>query len=206
MSIHYLIDPFTNNGDIIDVVTTESGASNATGATVIRIPDGVAIHDNPTNLNDLLTAKYDGLLAFYAGFTEIVADSCMDGATVDPSNIKGAILSSGFVNHSTAGDSSLISFVTVPLPSTPTQCVVTWEVYTFTESNDKDGRYQRVYQEADPNLYFTQVIFDGVTANTVTDGTVFNIPVADQGNTFSISFSTPFSSQRLYLGSWAVIF
>lgn len=206
MPIHYLIDPFTNNGDIIDVITTESGSSDSTGATVIRIPDGVAIRDNPSNLADLLTAKYDGLLASYAGFTEIVADACMDELTLDPAGKKGALLSAGFINHCTVGQGCTLGFASIPLPFAPTQCVVTWEVYTYADVDDKTGRYQRVYQEADPNLYRVDVMFDGFQSNVVTDGTVFNIPIPDQGNNLIISFATPFPTPRLYLGSWAVIF
>ena len=69
MSIYYLIDPFTAAGDITDVITGSPSLNpiNATGSTVIRIPDGVALNDDPTNLADLLNEKYDGLLAFYEG-------------------------------------------------------------------------------------------------------------------------------------------
>jgi len=106
MSLHYLIDPFTIAGDIIDVSTAELGLTDATGSTVIRVPDGVAIHTNPTNLADLFLEKYDGLLAFYAGFPQIFADPCMflnlppwDDRTADLAASSGLLASSGFVNH-----------------------------------------------------------------------------------------------------------
>jgi hypothetical protein len=203
MSIHYLIDPFTTNGDIIDVITAESGQTDATGATVVRVPDGVAIHNNPTDVTNLLTQKYDGLLGFFAGFTQIVGDSCMGGDNV--ATVKAGITSAGFVNHGLFG-SGVVQFGPLTLPFAPTQCVLTWELFSFTEANDKTGRYQRVYVEEDPNLIGCNVSFDnGAHLSFPTSDTVLNIPVIGQGTTFILNLSNV-TSNRYYLGSWALIF
>jgi hypothetical protein len=202
MSIHYLIDPFTLNGDIIDVITSESGQTDSTGATVVRVPDGVAIHNNPTNLLALLTAKYDGLLASYAGFTTIRANSCMNSGVLDS---KAVLLSSGFVNHVLMPNGT-IDTATVVLPFAPTQAIAVWEAYTFTESNNKSGRYQRVYTEHDSNDLTVTVTFDSGANNfPVTDGGVLNVPLVGQGTAFRFGFTNPLGI-RLYLGSWAIIF
>jgi hypothetical protein len=203
MSIHYLIDPFTTNGDIIDVVTSESGQTDSTGATVIRIPDGVAIHNNPTNLPALLTAKYAGLLASYAGFTQIAFDPCMNTGV---GSSKTALISAGFVNHALMSPSGNINTVITPLPFAPTQCILVWETYTYTDTNDKNGRFQRVYTESDPSDLQANISLNGgATGNFVSEGAVFNVPVVDQGSSLKIIFSSS-SLNRTYLGSWALIF
>jgi hypothetical protein len=210
MSIHYLISPFTPNGDIIDVVTSETGQTESTGATIVRVPDGVAILNDPTNLNDLITSKYAGLLAFYAGFPDILADPCLDVLTVDVPNSSGVIVSSGFVNHSIQPippppPGYLVSTV-FPLGSVPTQCVVVWEEYRFTDLDDKNQRLRRTYvEESGSNLLCIVSFNGGVTSNIVSNGTVFNIPVPDQGAAFTIGLANVTPS-RLHLGSWALIY
>jgi len=290
MSTHYQIDPFTTNGDIIDVVTAVSGTTESTGSVIIRIPDGVGIHSNPATLSALLLAKYDGLLAFYAGFTQILGDDCQDTLTVDLPLSSRLLVSTGFVNHcllaggnyfstvhngvpgydvppgyalprlgnttgATLNDASatyITDGVTPPMPgiepnyfiyvetglnagvyqvltvpletqltvtpafpsnvvgmsyrilSAPTQVVLTWESYRFTDNDDRTERFQRVYDEtADLTC---QVSFNGgVTFNPTTDGAVLNIPVPDQGASLQVQFFNP-AGYRVYLGSWALIF
>lgn len=207
MSIHYLIDPFTTAGDITDVLTAETGQSEATGSTVIRVPDGVAIHNNPTNITDLLTAKYDGLLASYAGFTDILADTCMGGASFNlaASGTTGIIVTSGWVNAFLL-DAGLCFSVSHVLGFAPTQCVLVWEEYIFTDSDDKADRFQRTYvEETGVNLVCGISFNGGSTYNTVLNGEVLNIPVPDQGTSFIIRFQNT-SGKRIYLGSWALLY
>ena len=211
MSIHYLISPFTTNGDIIDVITAESGQSESTGSTVVRVPDGVAIHNDPTNLNDLLTSKYAGLLAFYAGFTDILADPCLDVLTADLPNSTGLLASSGFVNHcllrTMPYSGSFVSTVQ-PLGFAPTQAVLVWEEYVFTDSDDKTERLRRTYVEESGSNFSCLVSFDGgANYNPASNGGVLNIPVPEQGSSFVIGLTNNSPSwSRVYLGSWAVIY
>jgi hypothetical protein len=50
------------------------------------------------------------------------------------------------------------------------------------------------------------VSFDnGLNTNPINNGEVLNIPVSDQGSDFILAFGNT-SSNRVYLGSWALIF
>jgi len=209
MSIHYLVNPFTTNGDITDVVTADAGQTEATGATIIRVPDGVAIHNTPTNRSTLITSKYAGLLAYYAGFTDILADPCLDGLTIDPALTLGVLISSGLVNHSFLAAPGGTGFISTmfPLGFAPTQCVVVWEEYSFSDNNDKTSRLKRTYVEESGNNLVARVTFNNgaLYSVPVTNGSVFNIPVLAQGLQFRISLYNPTAS-RIYLGSWALIY
>jgi hypothetical protein len=84
MSAHYLVDLYGNplsTSRVIDVRDTPSDASLMNGTFVVRIPDGVPV-DRPASLSALLTQKYTGLLAFYAGFTRIAFDDLLDVSAV----------------------------------------------------------------------------------------------------------------------------
>lgn len=209
MSIYYLIDPFTVGGDIVDVVTSETGQIEATGSTVIRVPDGVAIRGNPTNLTDLLTAKYSGLMSFYAGFTDMLSDPCIGANNFDPASFFFFNNSSGWVNPSLsyAGSCDSVPFA---LGFAPTQCVVVWEEFIFTDLDDKAGRFRRTYVEDEvlPNVLECIFSFDGWAHSSVpvSNGEVYNIPVPNQGTSFTIRFSNNTAGYRKYIGSWALFY
>jgi hypothetical protein len=209
MSIHYLIDPFTVTGEIVDVVMSETGQVEATGSTVIRIPDGVAIRGNPTNLTDLLTAKYNGLMSFYAGFTDMLADPCMDESNFDLAALytQFFLVSSKFVNHCLLYPGTCVS-VPFPLGFIPTQCIVVWEEYTFTDSDNIVDRFQRIYTEESGANLSCQISFNGGGSYSLDmiNGGVYNIPVIDQGNSFIIWFKNWVAGKRIYLGSWALLY
>jgi hypothetical protein len=204
MSIHYQIDPFTTVGNILDVLTAESGTSDATGSTIIRIPDGVSIKPPPTKLVDLLIDKSDGLLAFYAGFTQIFSDSCLN-TTVDLTNSHRLLVSNGFVNHCLLDGGIYLSTVHVgALIPAPSQCVLTFEEYVYVDSDDKTGRFQRTYTES--SGLTCQVSFNGGGSfNSTTNGAVLNVPVPDQGSDLKVRFDNP-TGDRVYLGSWSLVY
>jgi hypothetical protein len=205
MSTHYQIDPFTTNGDIIDVVTAVSGTTESTGSVIIRIPDGVGIHSNPATLSALLLAKYDGLLAFYAGFTQILGDDCQDTLTVDLPLSSRLLVSTGFVNHCLlAGGNYFSSTFLGALVPAPTQCVLTWESYRFIDDDTKSERFTRNYDETS-DLTCLVSFNGGATYSATTDGAVLNIPVPDQGQDLKVRFTNP-AGYRVYLGSWALIY
>jgi len=211
MSIYYLIDPFTG-GNVVDIVSSETGQTDATGFLIVRIPDGVKIQGNPTNLTDLLTAKYSGLLASYAGFTNIIADPCLDQTNIDLVNSYDLMVGAGYVNHCIApGVFFGRQYMSVPmtLGSTPTQCIIAWEEFSFLNSDNKDQRFQRTYVEESGTICSCDVSFNGgTTFNTVQNGAVFTIPGSDQGSSFIITLTKSSGAplQRIYLGSWALIF
>jgi nucleoside-specific outer membrane channel protein Tsx len=165
------------------------------------------VQDDPVDRAALLTEKYDSLLASYAGFTQIVSDPCLDSLTFDVANAQKAFFSQGFANHALSPETpNGMTTTTVTLPFAPTVCVVLWEEYSFSDVDDKTGRYSRTYVEGSGSDLTCTVSFDnGVNFNPVANGAVFNIPALEQGVDFSIGFTNTGSS-RVYLGSWSVIF
>lgn len=116
MSTHYLIDTFTPaahlSEPIVDVVSPVAGLSDATGSLVVRVPDGVAIHGNPSTLGALLTAKYNGMLAYYSGFANILSDPCIDPTNVDLTTLSGAAAS---VTASAIGSITVSGLAGIPV-------------------------------------------------------------------------------------------
>ena len=207
MSILYLIDPYTVDGDITDVLSGDLGPVNATGSTVVRVPDGVALEDTPQDLVELIDEKYGGLLAFYAGFTDIVADACMDPLTVDlvgPLASTGVLVSEGYVHHCILPGGNLRTVNAGPLGSAPTVVIVVWETYRLNTTDDATTRLTREYVEDDTVLVTCTVDFGGAAPVPAISGVVLNIPVADQGTDLILTFTNN-DPDRVYLGSWAVI-
>lgn len=116
MSIHYLIDPFTVNGDIIDVTSSDVGQADATGALVINVPDGVPIRGNPSTLGDMVGtvpatpgAKYQGILDKYSGYSNIVFNPCLESSGWDIADFSGGAASISSVGIGSAVVSGLIA-------------------------------------------------------------------------------------------------
>ena len=211
MSIHYLINSFTPTWDIVDVNTATTGQSNATGSVVVRVPDGVAIHNDPTNLSTLITEKYDGLLAFYAGFQGIISDPLWGGSTIDfSSSLTGRIATTSLEGVKIYGSGGFQTVNQVGIFGTPpTQVVLTFELYHYIDSDDKTGRFQRTYAEYPqtpvPSFWSLVSFNGGATMVPVPNGTVANIPLADQGNDLSVFFFN-FSGQPVRMSSWALVY
>lgn len=209
MTAHYLIDMFGNplsSSAIVDVREPTNGQSLANGCFIVRIPDFIQVQ-NPTDLNDLLTKKYQGLLAFYAGFTHIAYDDLMDPLSL---NLAYAGTGGFFGERNTIALSpgASIQSVVIPLASTPTVAVITWEVFRYLNADPKADRLQRTYWERPSTGSFTtcSVSFDGgVHFEATTDGAVHNIPLAYQGSSFIIRLTNS-SSDIQHIGSWAVIY
>ncbi len=206
MSGHYLVDLFhapLMSSRIIDVRNPPNGQSLINGCFIVRVGDGTPV-DKPTDLSDLLTKKLQGLLAFYAGFTQIVADPIIDASNID-------LINSSFVmvgdrsSVSLLGGSSSLRSVAIPLGSTPSQVVATWELFSVSDADDKNDRFQRTYVEEDPDTVTCSVSTNGgANFSTTTDGAVLNVPVPFQGNSLIIEFLGP--PGRRYLGAWALIY
>lgn len=213
MSAHYLVDLFENplaNARILDVRNPSNDQSLSNGSFIVRVPDGVQVV-SPTDLTDLLTKKYAGLLAFYTGFTRITFDDLTDAMGVNMAPGASAFLTSGLRGsvglYPTAG-ARVQSVVTPLIPAQPTVCVVTFEVFRYTATDDKADRFQRTYEEvaAIPLNVTCSVSFNGgATFLPTTDGAVLNMLIGDQGTSFIIRL-TNVSAQRLFVGSWAVIY
>ncbi len=211
MSAHYLVDIFStpiSTAPINDVRYPTDGQSVVNGNFVVLVPDNVSVQ-LPTDLSDLITKKYAGLLASYAGFTTIVRDDLLDSTGIDfgsPNTTKGFFGERGSISLSVGGS---LQSVVEPLGSTPTQVVVTWELYYYVESNPIDGPIVHTFSElsTDSSNATVQVSFNGgVTFTSVTDGFVLNIALADQGSDFVFQITNATPDSRIWVGSWSVIF
>jgi len=210
MSTHYLVDLYgnpLNTSSIIDVREPTNLQTITNGTFIIRVPDGASVQ-KPANLGDLITKKFAGLLAFYAGFTRITFDDLIDPSGIDTSAV-GTLGTFGQRGSIQLYPGGVLTSVVTPLSGgTPAQVVVTWESFTLTSSDPKTDRFQRTYTEvpSSPSNVTCQVSFNGGgTFHTAVDGAVLNIPIPDQGTNFVIKLTNT-STGRLGIGSWAVIY
>jgi hypothetical protein len=210
MSANYLINIHANplaGARILDVTEPTGGQSLLNGGQVIRVPDYISVQD-PTNVTDLITKKYQGLLAFYAGFSFITFDTLLDSTFIDFAypNLKGSFGDRGAVWLPAGGE---LRTVMVPLAGAPpTQAIVTWEAYSVQYTDPKTDRVLRTYVEEStgPGNFTCQVSFDnGANFYSTTDGAILNIPVLGMGTSFILSLVNV-SGQRLNIGSWAVVY
>ncbi len=217
MSQHYLIDLFGNPismARIIDVRDPPDMQSLLNGTFIIRVPTGVQVV-NPANVTDLLNQKYAGLLAENSTFTRVTYDDLLDATHVDPISGPGLFGQRSLISLAPGGTFSSVIHAgagtllqTSPGPSPPAQALVTWEVFSVTDVDPAASILQRTYTELPsvPTNLTCQVSFNGGgTYNPVNDSNVININVPDQGTAFIIQL-TNVSNERLYIGSWAVVY
>jgi len=213
VSTLYLIDGHNAvlaNSEINDTIPLETGETQLiNGSFAIRVPFGIPIDGTPENLAELETQKFAGILAFFPGFTYIDYDDGLDATGWDATLTQGARLGSRMTTSFAAGGGSTSTLITLT-GSAPTTVIVVWEVYEVTRpasSDDpKDGVFTRLYTEGDAVDFVCEVTFDnGVSWNTVVDGVLFAIPLADQGTQFKIRFTNS-TGDRKWIGSWAVLY
>lgn len=209
MGAHYLIDLFGNpvgTASIIDVRDPTNAQSVINGCFVVRLPDGVPVN-KPTTFNDLITKKYQGMLAFYAGFTRLTRDDLVDASGIDLANSSGIAM--GQRASISLAPGGIFQSVVVPLTGgVASQFVITWETFQFTDADPATDRFQRTYVEvpSSPSNVTCSVSFNsGGSFNATTDGNVITVLPADQGTNFVLRLTNA-SSGRLYLGSWAIVY
>jgi hypothetical protein len=207
---HYLVDVHSNplsGARVLDVTDPPDGRSLMNGGSIIFVPNYVSVQD-PTGVADLITKKYQGLLAYYAGFGNIVYDDLLDTLGVDFGNpgLKGSFGDRGAITLPRTG---FFSSLPVALGSPPAQAIITWDSYTTTcDTATTTDRTLRHYKEASsgPSNWTCQVSFDGgLHYYPTTDGAVLNIPVVGRGTSFVLHL-TNISGDKLGLGSWALIY
>jgi hypothetical protein len=148
MGTHFIVDAHTTpigDSPINDIrFSPAANTSPMNGNFVIRVDDNLAVQvENIANLNDLMTEKYAELLAAYPGFSSIIYDDMLDATGVDLATSFGVLLgdrgSCAFApTDGTYGPSPELRSVMVPLGSTPTQAIVTWELFEVTHSDPID--------------------------------------------------------------------
>ena len=207
MGTVYLIDahnPILANSEINDTIPLEAGDSlPVTGSFPVNVPFGTPVDGNPTDLTDLITKKFSGLLAYYPGFTYVDYEDGLDATGWDTTVGQGFklgermstfLIGSGFTSNAVALTGAA-----------PSEVIVTWELYELTKSNPKDGLLTREYQESDATDCTVEVSFNGgSTWNSVTDGVLFPVPLIDQGTSFLIRFQALVAERGI--GSWAVLY
>lgn len=212
MGTVYMIDshtPVLLDSEINDTIPIETGETQIlNGSFPVNVPFGIPIDGAPADLTELLTQKFTGLLAFYPGYMNLDYDEGIDSSGWDAANSQGVCIGDRGTSHIIDGG-ALRSNVTV-LSSAPSAAIITWEVFEilgFLTENAKDGVKVSRYEEKDPSDLTVWASFDGGTTwiNPVTEGVQFSILAWQQGTNFIIRFSNS-SGDRLWVGSWAVIY
>lgn len=210
MSTHFLFDVNTNpvaNSKLRDV-RRDASSSPIRGTFVVRVgPDLILTGNPPTDLNSLITAKYNALMAFYPTYGHIVFDEMAEGPGLDftvTTKTKGAQIGSrGTVVLQPNG---FVTTTMSALATTPATAVLTWEAYSITFDDFRDSIPTKSYVEAATSNITAQVSFNnGGTFHTVSPGALINIALVDQGNQLLVKFTNAFTSP-LCLGSWALVY
>lgn len=213
MSTHYLVDLFTNpmgDAPIIDVLVTQTGASQAQAGHIIRVSDDVSVQ-NPGNLADLLTKKYAGLLGAYPGFAYVTYDDLLDDTGIDLAAVPAVSRHStqGTRGSISLGPSSILQTTANALSAIPSQAYVLFELYRWSYIDPSGQILLRTYEEVDHNPVdiIAEVSFNnGLHWYAVTDGVLLNIPALGQGAQFMIRWITAPATPKTWVGSWAVVY
>jgi len=203
MATYYLIDahktPVTSS-EINSVVTTSNSFVRCDGNFVIKVDDSVHIAGNPTSLSDLLTKKYQGILAKYPGFNYIVYDDCLDssGLIPDPLN-SGQVFTDKF---GFSGYNTIIKTPVINLTAPTAQVILLVETAVRVWVNDSNGNPTCYYKEMPyPNSsgVMLQPVATQVTPSDL--GTIVPLPYAT--NTIQLEFTT---QENVAVTSWALIY
>lgn len=217
MSTYYLVDmhgtatteaAIASSSRIVDVILTTSSTAEfrCDGLVPIKIPEGVRI-DNPTSVADLLTQKYDGILAQFPGFTNMERDALIDTAGVQTAAPPTKMRKTGL--RGTTGGTFRTTVATAAL--SVTQAILVYEHYTWRYVDSRDGRVERYYIEAGDGITAGLRVKAGSAFQATTSGTLVEFLVADQGTAVQVEFlvSNPvfhIDNRLIHTGSWAVIY
>ena len=208
MPIHYLIDPFSSNGRILEVRQSKNGQSRSTAALVMSVPDGM-VSGSPTNMAAVASMKYDALRTSY-GYAKALFDTCLTAAQVDTSASTGVILGNGYAYHCIGSAGALYSTaVNTTLSAAPSEVVVLWETFQYSDSDSVNGLFVRTHQETNAAALTCGIAFDPAasspTYTTVASGAIMATP-GGATTSFKLKFTVPSGgSDRVYLSSWAVL-
>ena len=214
MSTYYLFDMHSNpitdsrlRGVILDPDGTT--AIDRTGSFVVRVPPGVQIDTEPTNLTELLTEKYAGLLASFAGFTRITFDDLLDATNLNAAASSQASFGDRSNIIAFSNGAIIESDPTALSGGAPTEAIVTWEAFQSVSAGSLGVRQVLQYQEvAADDFLQVDVSFNGGTDfNTVTNSGLLAIPPAEVGTSFVIRFtSQALGLANVQISSWSVIY
>jgi hypothetical protein len=205
MTAYYSVNPSTQT--VVDVLYTTSLTVPTTGMLPVRVDPGVGIHGNPTTLDDLLTAKADGLLAKYPGHYAVVLDPCLSVVQtptvpgVDTGNSFRFYPGNGFNNHVLLDGAQLVTLDFI-LPYSPASATFIWELYTISVS-ETAGVYSRslTLVPTDSASIAVDITFGGVS-QAATSGV--SALVSNPNQNFSATFTST-DTVSYYLGGWALL-
>jgi len=200
----YLIDLYN---DEINAALSDSAAAltskEVTGNYVIPYGLSLPLLAPPTSRANLLLQKHQGLLAMHPGFTNQAYDDCLDANGFDltyPFTL-GSFGERGSIKFNTA------QTVMVPLAFAPAQVVLNFEPYTYSDSDNATGLYQRTYQEVAPSVFTATASFNnGATFVSLLAGGLESIPLADQGNQFILRLTLAFPGPHVGLAGWSLLY
>lgn len=210
-------NPTLLSSKINDTMNVSEGQTcTLRGSFPVCVPFDVPIDGVPTDLNDLITKKYAGMLSLYPGYENIVYDACVDGSSGWDPGFAGPGASPTL--SATIGSRQTISvshFTTtklqsalVNLASVPSTAILRWELFKYVKTDVVNGMMTRVYQELDPNAAGITVTctFTNLTGTSaLTNGLLFEVPLANQGDEFRFRIAST-HQQRVWVGSWALIY
>jgi len=212
MGTLYLIDAHNTvllSSKINDVANLIAGDTHSLrGSFPVNVPFDIPIDGNPTDLNDLITKKYLGILAIYPGFNHILFDEQIDAS--DWGTGSGSIAYTlGFRQNNSVhgGASDFLVSTTQALSSTPDTAVLRFEFFQYIEADPISGQYTRAYQDITTasDIVF-EVSFNGGTSYlAVSNGVLVNIPLGSQGNQFKVRIHRT-AGTPAFIGSWAVVY
>lgn len=209
--------------------------SDMTGGFPLNIPNGIDFDPQAAGSGLglstwfwLTTEKHQAILARNPGFSFIVFDDLEDAVDWDASTASGVHIGGrGTFSIGDFGSGSTITTNAIPLfGSAPDEGVLWAETAMYVPaidhpsgqpasySNPKDGRFRRFlrpYQATSTAFMIYDVSFNGGATfiSNVFPGTLFNIPVADQGTSFKLRITrrnTTSPRGRILLLGWALVY
>lgn len=211
MGTHYLFDAHgtgaVTSAKLRDVRRGVS-SSPIRGEFVVRVSDDLTlVGDPPANYLDLLTEKYNAILAFYPSFGNLQANEMSSSPAIDPTPGTGRfgvhVGQRGTVRVNQNG--GFFRTTTFALFSPPAQFVLTWEVYRIALDDNRDNLSTRIYEEVPSSFLGAAVSLDaGANFSSVSDGAVFN--TVFPGSTLVVRFGNASLTDPVWLGSWALVY
>jgi hypothetical protein len=219
VSTHYLIDLFSDGINGVVTPRDTPPTSLVTGNYIVRVDDDVQV-EKPTDLSDLLTKKYQGILGTHGLFTQIAYDDLLDASNIDFTTSRGIF--SGLKGH--IGIYPMDSTNPAPILQTssfgitwggpvpgPQQAMVVYELFTFVDEDSSTAPFQRSYQEVPTDVdVLAEISFNGGASFTAfQNNSLVTIPSFARGTQVVLRFtrtSTVSSVAKVFFGSWAVLY
>lgn len=212
MSTLYIFDAHTNPiaGSDLNEVRYNADTAPMTGHFIVRVPTDMPLAQEQQTLANLLSEKYEAVLAYFSTFADILYEDFTDTPSINSGGSPGSqvgIRCTTKVGPRIGGSGGILRTNMAALLGAPSVISVTWEVFQVTTTNPVDGRLTQTYEEVPASAFTVEISFNnGATWTAVTDRAIQNIAVPDQGTSMVIRFTNSSAVESYWLGSWAVLF